>query len=355
MGTQTSADPGTKSDSTTGLASPVDLLIIGAGPVGLACAIAAKRRGLSARIIDKGPLVSSLIGYPTQMELFSTPELIEVGGHPFATRRYKPTREEAIDYYRGVARNEALDLCLYERVLNVEGERDHFTVITEKGSHACRRVAIAIGFFDLPNRLDLPGEVEPRVTHYYKEPYPYTGQRVAVIGGKNSAVKAALDCYRNGADVTLIHRGSTLSERVKYWLRPDLENRIKEGSIKAYFNTSVTAIGPQQLELSTPDGPMTLGNDFVIAMTGYRPDYAFLETLGVTVADDAAQTPIYDSNSFETQRPGIYLAGTVCGGLHTGRWFIENGRHHAEQIASHVALGSAPEVDLLGRSWKTAE
>lgn len=334
---------------------PLDLLVIGAGPVGLACAVSAKRRGLAARVIEKGALVQSFLGYPTHLELFSTPELIEIGGHPFSTRRYKPTREEAIDYYRGVARSEALDLRLYERVLDVEGERDGFRVVTDRGVHRARRVAVAVGFFDLPNRLGLPGEEEPRVVHYYKEPYPYTGQRVAVIGGKNSAAKVALDCYRNGAEVTLIHRGEALSERVKYWLRPDLENRIAEGSIHAFFGSRVTAIEPGQLRLETPEGERAIGNDFVIAMTGYRPDFSFLERLGIAIGEDAARTPVYDPETFETNRPGVYLAGTVCGGLHTGRWFIENGRFHAEQIASHIVAGEVEAADLANRHWKTAE
>lgn len=333
----------------------IDLLVIGAGPVGLACALSAGRQGLTARVVEKGALVNSLIGYPTNLELFSTPELIEIGDHPFATRRYKPTREEAIDYYRGVARAERLDLRLYENVLGVEGARDRFEVTTDKGVHRCRRVVVATGFFDVPNLLGLAGEAPPRVIHYYKEPYAYAGQRVAVIGGKNSAAKAALDCYRNGAEVTLIHRQAELSDRVKYWLRPDLMNRIKEGSIRAFFRSSVTAIEPEQLRLDTPDGPQTLANDFVIAMTGYRPTYPFLEALGIAIQDDAARTPVYDPITFETNRPGLYLAGTVCGGLHTGRWFIENGRHHAEQIARHIAVGKAPEIDLARQSWKTAE
>ncbi len=345
----------TTPENAAGSALPVDVLVIGAGPVGLACAIAARRQGLTARLVEKGALVNSLLGYPTHMEFFSTPELIEIGGHPFSTQRYKPTREEAIAYYGGVARTERLDVRLYETVLGVEGERDRFTVSSDKGSHSCRRVVVATGFFDIPNRLGLAGEEPPRVVHYYKEPYPYTGQRVTVVGGKNSAAKAALDCYRNGAEVTLIHRRPELSGRIKYWIRPDLENRIKEGSIRALFGSTVTAIEPGRLSLATPDGPRTIGNDFVLAMTGYRPSYPFLDSLGIAIGDDDARTPVYDPVSFETARPGVYLAGTVCGGLHTGRWFIENGRHHAEQIARHVATGHAPEVDLVNRHWKTAE
>lgn len=341
--------------STTAATDALDVLIVGAGPVGLACGLAAQHQGLTARIVDQGALVNSLIGYPTNLELFSTPELIEIGGHPFATRLYKPTREEAIDYYRGVARAERLELCLYEKVLEVEGEKDHFVVLTEKGRHACRRVVVATGFFDVPNLLGLEGEEPPRVIHYYKEPYAYAGQRVAVVGAKNSAAKVALDCYRNGAQVTLIHRQAGLSDRVKYWLRPDLENRVKEGSIRAFFGSTITAIEPEQLRLATPEGPQVIGNDFVIAMTGYRPSYPFLEALGIVIGGDVARTPVFDPVTFETNRPGMYLAGTVCGGLHTGRWFIENGRHHAEQIAHHIASGQAPEVDLAGRHWKTAE
>jgi thioredoxin reductase (NADPH) len=334
---------------------PVDVIVVGAGPVGLACALEAEAQGLTARVIEKGSLVNSIVGYPVNMELFSTPELIEIGSHPFASHRYKPTREEAIDYYRGVARAEDLDLRLYERVLAVEGERDDFTVVTDKGRHRCRRVVVAVGFFDVPNRLGLPGEEPPRVVHYYKEAYPYTRQRVAVVGGKNSAAKAALDCYRNGAEMTLIHRGAALTDSVKYWIRPDLENRIAEGSIRAFFGSRIVAIEPGGLRLETPEGEVEIGNDFVLAMTGYRPDFAFLQSLGIAIGDDPSRTPVYDPVSFETNRPGVYLAGTVCGGLHTSRWFIENGRHHARQIAHHVASGEAPEVDLVHRHWKTAE
>jgi thioredoxin reductase (NADPH) len=334
---------------------PVDLLVIGAGPVGLACAIAARGQDLTTRVVDKGALVNSIVGYPPRMEFFSTPELIEIGDHPFPTAGYKPTREEAIEYYAGIVRVEGLDVRLYERVLSIQGESDAFRVVTDRGEHSCRRVVVATGFFDLPNRLGLAGEEPPRVVHYYREPYPYTGQRVAVVGGKNSAVKAALDCYRHGAEVTLIHRGQELSDRVKYWLRPDLENRIAEGSVRAFFRSTVTAIEPGGLRLDTPEGERTIGNDFVLAMTGYRPDYALLHALGIEWAEDDAMTPVHDPKTFETNRSGVYLAGTVCGGLQTGRWFIENGRHHAQQIAAHVARGEVPEIDLESQHWKTAE
>ncbi|GIV57424.1 MAG: YpdA family putative bacillithiol disulfide reductase [Bacteroidetes bacterium] len=324
----------------------LDVIIIGAGPVGLACGIEARRNGLSARIIEKGALVNSFLGYPTNMELFSTPDLLEIGGHPFPTHRYKPLREETIDYYRRVAQVERLDVRLYERVLRVEGEAGHFVVHTDRGTHASRFVVAATGFFDVPNRMDVPGEDLPKVTHYYKEPFAYTGMEVAVIGAKNSAAKAALECFRHGARVTLVVRGPAVSDSVKYWIKPDLENRIREGSIRAYFNTTVEAITERTIRLRTPEGPVELPNDFVLAMTGYRPDYTFLtEALGIAVADDPARTPVHDPETFETNRPGVYLAGTVCGGLNTSRWFIENGRFHAAQIMRHIAETATADLE----------
>jgi thioredoxin reductase (NADPH) len=333
----------------------VDLIVIGAGPVGLACAIEAKRAGLTARIIEKGALVNSIVGYPARMEFFSTPELIEIGGYPFPVGHYKPTREDGIEYYRGVAAREELDIRLYERVLDVRGDRGAFTVLTDRGQHAGRHVVVATGFFDIPNLLGVPGEDLPKVTHYYREPFPYTGQDVAVIGARNSAAKAALDCYRHGARVTLVVRTPTLSDSVKYWIRPDLENRIKEGSIKAFFNTTVAEIRSDTLVLRTPDGPREIANQWVLAMTGYRPDFSFLERLGLTFADDAARTPIFDEQTFETARPGLYIAGTVCGGYQTNRWFIENGRFHARQIASHIAGRRAEAIAFDKIHWKTEE
>lgn len=333
----------------------VDVLVIGAGPVGLACAIEAKRAGLSARVIDKGALVNSILGYPARMEFFSTPDLIEIGGHPFPVQGYKPTREEGLEYYRGVAEREAVDLRLYERVLAVQGEQGNFRVETSRGLHHARNVIVSTGFFDVPNRLDVPGEDLPHVTHYYREPFPYVGQRVAVIGARNSAAKAALDCYRHGAQVTLIVRRAALSETVKYWIRPDLDNRIKEGSIGARFNTTVTEIRERSILLATPEGPAELPCDFVLAMTGYRPDFGFLASLGITFADDCYRTPVYDEATFESERPGVYLAGTVCGGLRTNRWFIENGRFHAQQIVKHLAGQRTEAIPFAAMHWKTEE
>src|SRR5262245_42562867 len=259
-----------------------DVVIVGAGPVGLACAIEAHCRGLTARVVDKGALVNSIVGYPTNMEFFSTPELIEIGGYPFPVQQYKPTREDALEYYRGVAAREAIELSLYDRVERIDGSAGDFSVRSSRGEHRARFIVLATGFFDLPNRLGVPGEDLPKVAHYYKEPFAYVGQTVAVVGARNSAAKAALDCYRHGARVTLIVRGAAISEKVKYWIRPDLENRIKEGSITAFFNTTVREIREESLLLTTGDGPREIANDWVLAMTGYHPDFDLLHRVGVT-------------------------------------------------------------------------
>jgi thioredoxin reductase (NADPH) len=332
-----------------------DVVVIGAGPVGLACAIEARREGLQARIVEKGALVNSIVGYPARMEFFSTPELIEIGGYPFPIQGYKPTREEAVEYYRGVAAQEKLDIRLYERVLGVRGGAGDFTIATDKEQHRARTVVLSIGFFDEPNLLNVPGEDLSKVTHYYREPYPYVRQKVAVIGARNSAAKAALDCYRHGAEVALIVRAPALSDKVKYWIKPDLENRIAEGSNRAYFNSTVDEIRACSLVLRTPAGRVEIENDWVLAMTGYHPDYGFLESLKIDIADDPYRTPVYNETTFESSRPGIYLAGTVCGGLQTGRWFIENGRFHARQIMKHIAHGTVDPVQFDSVHWKTEE
>ncbi len=313
-----------------------DTVVVGAGPVGLACAIELKRTGHRVLVVDKGALVNSLIGYPTHMEFFSTPELLEIGNHPFATRNYKPRREEALDYYRKVAQAEALELALFEEVLRLEGEQGSFILHTARRRIRTRFVVVATGFFDIPNRLGVPGD--ERAIHYYKEPYPYAGRRVAIVGAKNSAAKAALDCRRNGADVTLIIRGPDIGASVKYWIRPDLMNRIEEGAIRAFFNSRVIRMDEGTLTFQTGNDPSrTIPTDAVLALTGYRPNYDLLSALGVSWQDDDAWTPQYDPETFESQRPGVFLAGTVCGGLNTSRWFIENGRFHAARIAAELA------------------
>ncbi|CAN5585087.1 YpdA family putative bacillithiol disulfide reductase [soil metagenome] len=314
---------------------PVDALVIGAGPIGIAAGMEAQRAGHSARIIEKGALTNSLVGYPPLMEFFSTPDLLEIGGYPMVTRGYKPLRGEAIEYYRRVAEAESLDIRLFERVQRVDGEDGAFLVVTDKGAHPCRKVVVSTGFFDQPNLLNVPGEDLPKVTHYYKEPYAYARRNVAVVGSKNSAAKAALECHRHGARVTLIVRRDTISERVKYWIRPDVMNRIAEGAITAHFNTCVTEIREDSLDLMGPDGRFEIANDVVLALTGYHPDFNFLETLGIDL-EGPAQIPVYDTETMETNRAGVFLAGTVCGGRNTSRWFIENGRDHAKRIAARI-------------------
>ncbi|OZC03806.1 YpdA family putative bacillithiol disulfide reductase [Rubricoccus marinus] len=326
----------------------VDLLAVGAGPIGLACALAAKRAGLTARVVEKGAIVNSLVGYPTQMEFFSTPELLEIGGHPLATTLYKPRREETIDYYRTVAQRERLDIRLGERVLGVDGEAGDFTVRTSKGEHRARAVVVASGFFDQPNLLGVEGEDLPHVTHYYKEPYPYSGRNVVVIGAKNSAAKAALECNRHGANVTLVIRGEDVGPTVKYWIRPDLVNRITDGAIAAYMRTTVERITPEAVHVTTPDGPLAIPADAVLALTGYHPDFSFLRDLGIELEGEAL-VPHVDESTMESNRPGIYLAGTVCGGYNTSRWFIENGRIHAARIAAHLSGQPAPELEERGQ------
>jgi len=315
----------------------LDVVIIGAGPVGLAAGLEAQRRDLDTLIVEKGALCNSFIGYPTRMEFFSTPELLEIGGYPFATRDYKPRREEALDYYRRVAVAEDLNINLYEAVTDLHGRDGAFTVETEEGTYETRKVVAATGFYDIPNRMGVPGEDLDKVQHYFKEPFPYALTDVAIIGAGNSAAKAALACYRHDANVTMIIRDDAVDDGVKYWIKPDLENRIDEGSIDAYFNTTVEAIEEDVLHLDTPDGPAQLDNDFVLALTGYKPNYDFLDTLGIAIQDDEARTPVHDAEeTFETNRDGVYLAGTVCGGCDTSRWFIENGRFHAEKIVEHI-------------------
>ena len=318
----------------------LDVLIIGAGPVGLACALEAQRKGLQVALVEKGALVNSLVGYPTNMEFFSTPELLEIGGYPFPTSHYKPLREDGLDYYQRVATSEKLTIRLHERVLNLTGEQGNFTVTTDKGEIQTRNVVVATGFYDVPNPLNVPGEDLPHVSHYYKEPYQHATQNIVVVGAKNSSAKAALQLTRAGANVTLLVRGPEVSDSVKYWIRPDLVNRIAEGRITAHFNTTIVAIRPGAVDVLTPAGPLIVPTDFVYALTGYHPDEALLGRLGVEPDPaDEARAPLFDPATHETTRPGLFVAGTVCGGRATSRWFIENGRHHAQLIAAHLAAG----------------
>ena len=319
----------------------VDLLVIGAGPTGLACAIATQRAGFRVALVDKGCLCNSLFHYPSNMTFFTTPELLEIGNIPFSSPNQKPTRNEALEYYRKVAEHYELEVRAYHRVLKVEGSDGNFSVLTEDqfgrhATHQARKLVIATGYYDLPNWMGVPGEDLPKVRHYYHDPHPYYGQDVLVIGGKNSAAIAALDLWRHGARVTLAYRGPKMHRHVKYWILPDIENRIKHGEVTAYFESSLTGILPDTATLETPRGPVTLANDFVFAMTGYHPDYSFLQDLGVT-CDGPDRQPSYDKDTLESNVAGIYLAGVIVAGERTNEIFIENGRFHGDLIASDIS------------------
>lgn len=318
----------------------VDVLIVGAGPIGLACAIEAKKAGLSYVVIEKGALVNSLYNYPLNMTFFSTSDRLEIGDVPFISHGPKPNRAESLEYFRRVAMSHQLDVRLYEKVEAVVKEGAIFSVTTVKNRYSAKNVVLALGFYDRPYLLNVPGEDLPKVKHYYNEPHPYYAQRIVVVGAANSAVDVALETYRKGANVTMVIRESELSKSVKYWVKPDMENRIKEGSIKAYFNSTVKEITEHFVAISTPQGVVTVENDWVLAMTGYQPPFEFMESMGIRFADDVDHTPIYDDVTMETNVPGIYLAGVVCGGLRTNKWFIENSRVHAEMILKAIKTKS---------------
>lgn len=312
-----------------------DVLIIGAGPIGMACAIEAKKANLSYVIIEKGALINSLFNYPVFMTFFSTSQKLEIGGLPFVTINPKPNRNEAVEYYRRVAETFELNIHLFERVEEVKKtEADNFKIATSKGSYKARNVVVATGFYDVPLMMNVPGEELPKVTHYYKDPHLYAFQNVLVVGANNSGVDAALETYRKGANVTVLIRGSELGPHVKYWVRPDIQNRIKEGSIKAHFNSELIAITEKEVELSTPDGKVILPNDFVIAMTGYQPDFTMLRKFGIDLPKSSC--PAYNEETMETNVPGLYLAGVVCGGMDTHKLFIENSRIHANMIVENI-------------------
>lgn len=313
-----------------------DAVIVGAGPTGLACGIELKKRGLDALLIDKGCVVNSLYHYPTNLVFFTTPELLEIGGLPMTSLNEKPNRTEALKYYRRCADYFGLRIRQYERVLGVEGSDGTFTVVTEKARYETRKVILATGYYDIPNRLGVPGEDLPKVLHYYKEPHPYYDHDVVVVGAKNSAAIAALELHWTGARVTLVHRGEGISEKVKYWIKPNIENRIKSGEIRAWFRSRVVEILPECVRLDTPEGVVSLKNDFVFAMTGYRPDFEFLEAQGVRL-DESTGRPVVNPETYESERQGVYLAGVIVAGVHTNEIFIENGRFHGEAIARDIA------------------
>jgi len=318
-----------------------DVIVVGAGPTGLACGIELKQRGLNTVLIEKGCVVNSLYNYPTHMVFFTTPELLEIGGLPMTSLNEKPGRTEALKYYRRVAEYYGLKIQQYERVLSIAGDNGAFHVTTSKAEYRARKIVLATGYYDIPNLLNVPGEDLDKVIHYYKEPHPYYDHDVLVVGAKNSAAIAALELHWTGARVTMLHRGSKISDRVKYWIKPNIENRIKSGEITAYFNSRLVEIHQHSIEIKTPDGRKTLKNDFVFAMTGYRPDLEFLESLGIRLEPES-QKPRTNPETLESDRPGIFLAGVIVAGMHTNEIFIENGRFHGRQIAEAIADSLAP-------------
>ena len=314
----------------------LDIVIVGGGPIGIACGLEAKKNGLTYVILDKGPIVNSLFHYPSNMQFFSSSEKLEIDEIPFISKEAKPKRDEALEYYRRIVTSNKLNIKLFEKVENVQKNEGTFTVVSEKNTYISKQVVIATGFYDLPNLLNVPGEDLEKVVHYYDNPHYYSGQKVAVIGASNSAIDAALECWRKGADVSLIIRGSEVGQRVKYWVRPDIVNRIEEGSIKAYYNTTIKSITENSISLNTENGVVEIENDFVLALTGYKPNFNFLEKLGVNISNDAKKLPEYNPDTMETNIDGLYLAGVICGGMETHKWFIENSRIHAKMIVSDI-------------------
>ncbi len=331
-----------------------DVMVIGAGPTGLACAIEAQKIGLKVIVVDKGCLVNSLFHYPANMSFFTTPELLEIGDIPFTTAQQKPTREEALEYYRKVAEHYHLDVRQYEWVKTVMGEDGNFSITaTDRAGrphdYHTKKVIVSTGYYDLPNQLCIPGEDLPKLSHYYGEPHPYYDADVLVIGGKNSAAIASLDLWRHGARVALVHRASQLHHHVKYWIKPDIENRIKNGEIEAYFNSSVQEIGIDHVVLSTPQGPVRLKNDFVLALIGYHPDYDFLRSMGIELSEQQCR-PVCDPVTLESNVRGIYVAGVIVAGSRTNEIFIENGRFHGKQIAEDLQKNCRPGSRQAGYS-----
>ncbi|PCE63402.1 YpdA family putative bacillithiol disulfide reductase [Sediminicola luteus] len=313
----------------------LDVVIIGGGPIGIACGLEAKKKGLSYLILEKGCIVNSLYHYPANMQFFSSSERLEIDNIPFISKEAKPKKDEALEYYRRIVTSNQLRTNLFEKVEKVEN-LGHFNIRTTKGSYESKQVVVATGFYDIPNYINVPGEDLEKVSHYYGNPHYYAGQKVAVVGASNSAIDAALECWRKGAEVSLIIRGPEVGPRVKYWVRPDIINRIEEGSIAAYYNSTIREITPDKIQVSGPDGTHILENDYVLAMTGYRPNFTFLEKLGITLSEDEKRLPQYDPETMETNVSGLYLAGVICGGMETHKWFIENSRIHAKHIMAHI-------------------
>jgi thioredoxin reductase (NADPH) len=327
------------------------LIIVGGGPIGIACALQAGKYNIDYIILEKGTVVNSLYHYPVNMTFFSTSERLEIGKVPFVSNQPKPTRSEALEYYRRVVKDNNVNIHLFEKVIDVKEaivspDRDvdypknddiKYKVSTTRNTYTAQFLIIATGFYDIPYLLNVPGENLPKVKHYYDDPHFYAFQKVVVVGAMNSAVDAALETWRKGAEVTMVIRSEAIGERVKYWVRPDIENRLKEGSIKAYYNSSIKEIREQEVDIQTPEGIVTIKNDWVLAMTGYQPDLSFLHSIGIALCDDATCKPAYNEDTHETNKKHIYLAGVICGGMNTHRLFIENSREHAVKIVNHIA------------------
>lgn len=314
----------------------LDILIIGGGPIGIACGLEAKKQGLKYLIVEKGTIVNSLFNYPVNMQFFSSSERLEIDEIPFISKEAKPKRDEALEYYRRIVTSNKLHIQLFEKVEEVQKLNDYFHIRSDKAEYHAQNIIVATGFYDIPNLLNVPGEDLPKVSHYYKDPHFYASQKLAVIGASNSAVDAALECWRKGAEVTLIIRGPEVGDRVKYWVRPDILNRIEEGSITAYYNTSVKEIRETELVLASPAGEQIIDNDWVLALTGYMPNFELLEKLGIELSNDAKRLPSYNPDTMETNVNGLFLAGVICGGMETHKWFIENSRIHARRIVDTI-------------------
>lgn len=314
----------------------LDLIIIGGGPIGIACGLEAKKKGLTYLIIEKGPIVNSLFNYPSNMQFFSSSEKLEIDEIPFISIEAKPKRDEALEYYRRIVTSNKLNIHLFEKVESVKKTNEIFSVTSDKATYSGSNIVVSTGFYDLPKTLNVPGEDLPKVSHYYGSPHFYASQKLAVIGASNSAIDAALECYRKGADVSLIIRGPEVGQRVKYWVRPDIINRIEEGSIKAYYNSQVKEIYEDKISIVSPEGTLEIENNFVLALTGYRPNFEFLQKLGIELSDDEKSLPNYNPDSMESNVPSLYLAGVICGGMETHKWFIENSRIHAKIIIKHI-------------------
>jgi thioredoxin reductase (NADPH) len=313
-----------------------DILIIGGGPIGLACGLEAKKAGFRYLILEKGSLVNSLYNYPVNMTFFSTSERIEIGGVPFVSNNPKPTRPEALEYYRRIAVSNQLNIHLKEKAITISANHQKYQVITDKKKYLTTHIIIATGFYDIPVLMNVPGEDLPKVTHYYKEPHFYALQKVLVVGASNSAVDAALETWRKGAEVTMVVKGAGIGTRVKYWVKPDIENRIKEGSINIFTHSTILEIRDRQVDIKTAHGIITVDNDYVIAMTGYQPNFDFLRSAGIALSNDVLLLPTYDTETMETNMKNIFLAGVICGGMNTHLWFIENSRDHATKIIEKI-------------------